>query len=432
MPQNRSTHLFVLGLDELNRDKLESVVAEEPIRVHPVLDLAALTSHEDFDVGATLDRAERQIRAHSEPVGGIINFWDFPVSLLAPILARRLGLSAPSLRGVLGCEHKYWSRVLQRRVAAEHVPPFESVDPFDDEALARIGVDYPFWIKPVKSFSSHLGFRVRHRRDLHRAIGHIRQGITEIGYAFNSFMERADLPADISSVGGNHCLVEGLIGGSQCTLEGFVHRGEMSAYGFVDSFRYPNRSSFSRYQYPSGLPRRVMKRMEEIARTVLEEIGLDDSAFNMEFFWDRRRGRIWILEINPRISQSHGDLFEKVDGIPHHQILVDLARGHRPCWTGREGDFRCAAKFFLRRFSDARVARVPTEAEIAEVVRRFPGALVDVPVREGMKLSDLDPQEQDSYSYNYAILFMGASSGRRLRVGFNAVREALPFVFEDP
>lgn len=66
---------------------------------------------------------------------------------------------------VLGCEHKYWSRLQQRQVAPEYVPMFEAVDPFNDAAMDAIGVDTPFWIKPVKSFSSHLGFRVGNFRE---------------------------------------------------------------------------------------------------------------------------------------------------------------------------------------------------------------------------------------------------------------------------
>lgn len=424
-------NLFVLGLDDFNRDKLEAVAYNQPIRFHPLLDLAALTSHEDFDVEATLARAEAEISNQPHQPHGLVNYWDFPVSLLTAMLARRLGLPGPGLEAVLGCEHKYWSRLQQKQVAPEHVPMFEAVDPFDDEAIDAIGVDYPFWIKPVKGFSSHLGFRVGNRGDLDRAIAEIRAGISEIGNAFNGFMEHAEVPPEVASIGGNHCLVEGLIGGSQCTLEGFMFGGRMHAYGIVDSFRYPNGSSFSRYQYPSGLPRRVKMKMTELAEAVLGLNGLNNNAFNMEFFWDRRRDRIWILEINPRISQSHGDLFQKVDGIPNHQVVVDLAMGVQPQWQPGDGEFRRAAKLFLRRFSDARVTRVPTQKEIDAVIERFPGTLVEIPVHEGMLLSEMEAQEQDSYSYNHAILFMGARSGRRLRANFKEAKKMLPFAFDE-
>ncbi|MFN2268555.1 MAG: acetyl-CoA carboxylase biotin carboxylase subunit family protein, partial [Desulfonatronovibrio sp.] len=235
-----SIDIFVLGLDDFNRNMLEAVDIGSQINFYPLLDMEAVTSSENYDVHATLDAAESQLRAYHRPLGGIIGYWDFPVSLMVPILAERLGLTAPSVKSVVGCEHKYWSRLLQKKAAPDHVPSFQSVDPFDDQALNEIQIAYPYWIKPVKSHSSNLGFRIRNRRDLKKAIKEIRSGIAEIGNAFNEFMNYADLPEEVARIGGNHCVVEGLIQGRQCTLEGFVHNGRIQVYGVVDSFRYPN------------------------------------------------------------------------------------------------------------------------------------------------------------------------------------------------
>jgi len=427
---SQTIDLFVLGLDDFNREKLEAVDFGQPLKFHPLLDLDGVTSSADFDVRGALDAAERQLRAFDGGVDGIIGYWDFPVSLMVPILAARLGLTAPSVDSVITCEHKYYSRLVQKRVAPGHVPAFQAVDPFDDAALDAIDIDYPYWIKPVKSFASHLGFRVDNRDDLDEAIAAIRDGISELGNAFSDFMDYADLPGRVGKVGGNHCIVERLIGGRQCTLEGFVSNGEVEVYGIVDSFRYPNGSTFSRYQYPSSLPRAVRQRMIELARAVIAETGLDHAAFNMEFFWDRRKDQVWILEINPRISQSHGDVFEKVDGAPHHRIITELALGRKPRWESAQGAFGAAAKVFLRAFEDARVTRVPTRAELEELQARYPGLEAQVMVEAGMRLSELEDQEQDSYSYVYAIVFVGASGARRLRECIAEIKDALHFELE--
>lgn len=427
---SKTIDLFVLGLDDFNRERLETIDLGLPLKFHPLMDLDTVTSSADFDVQAVLDQAERQLRAFDGSVDGIIGYWDFPVSLMVPILAQRLGLKAPSVASVITCEHKYYSRLVQQRVAPDHVPRFQAVDPFDDAALDAIGIDYPYWIKPVKSFSSHLGFRIDKREELDQAIKQIRAGIGELGNAFSDVMDYADLPGRVEKVGGNHCIVEALIGGRQCTLEGFVSNGEVEVYGIVDSFRFPNGSTFSRYQYPSSLPRPVRQRTVELARAVIAETGLDHSAFNMEFFWDRGRDQVWILEINPRISESHGDVFEKVDGAAHHRIIVELALGRKPRWETGHGEFGAAAKVFLRAFEDARVKRVPTSDEIEALQRQHPGLEVTVLVEEGMRLSDLLDQEQDSYSYAYAIVFVGASGAKRLRERITEIKDALRFELE--
>jgi len=305
-------------------------------------------------------------------------------------------------------------------------------DPFDNASIDAIGLDYPFWLKPIKSFASHLGFRIRSRADLDEAIPLIRAGIPELGELFNDFLAHVELPEEVADIGGMHCIAEAIVTGRQCTLEGFVHEGGVEIYGVVDSIRHANRSSFTRYQYPSRLPAGVQSRMSRIATRVVQRIGLDHTPFNIEFFWDEPRDQLWLLETNPRISQSHGELFEKVDGTPHHKVVVDLALDRRPHWTRGGGPFRCAGKFFLRQFSDALVTRVPTRAEIDAITERIPGTLVEVQAREGMLLSDLDPQDQDSYSYICALIFIGADNQRQLLERHRRCVESLRFEFEAP
>ena len=422
-------NVFVVGLDDFNRRKLDAVAGAGEYAFHPLLELGEVTARSGYPLERELDKAAGIIEATPGGADAIIGYWDFPVSLMVPVLCERFGLAAPRLEAVLQCEHKYWSRLVQRRVAPGQLPAFEAVDPFDDDSVASIGLGYPFWLKPIKSFASHLGFRIRGPGDLRDAVARIREGIPELGELFNDFLARAEVSEEVTPVGGLHCIAEAIVSGRQCTLEGFVHGGRPEIYGVVDSIRHANGSSFARYQYPSRLPRRVRARMAAIAERVIAEIGLDGTAFNVEFFWDESRDRLWLLEINPRISQSHGDLFEKVDGIPHHRVLLDLALDHRPEWRHGAGPFRCAGKFFLRRFSDALVTRAPSARDVAAVAEEIPGTLVEVQAHEGMRLSDLDAQDQDSYSYICALIFIGADSQRELLRRYRRCVELLPFEF---
>ena len=72
--------------------------------------------------------------------------------------ASALGLRWASLESVVKCEHKYWSRLEQRRVIDEY-PRFGLVD-LDDDPTLPDGLRYPVWLKPVKSASSALAYRV--------------------------------------------------------------------------------------------------------------------------------------------------------------------------------------------------------------------------------------------------------------------------------
>ena len=88
--------------------------------------------------------------------------------------------------------------------------------------------------------------------------------------------------------------------------------------------------SFFYYLYPSTLPQRVQDKMWEITRTIMSHIGYDNAGFNIEYYWDEVQNKIWLLEINTRIAQSHCDLFEMVDGVSHQQVTVDLGLGRKP------------------------------------------------------------------------------------------------------
>ena len=99
-------------------------------------------------------------------------------------------------------------------------------------------------------------------------------------------------------------------------MEGYVHQGEVTVYGVLDSINYPDTSCFLRHPSPSTLPEPVVRRLREVSVRVIRQIGMDAATFSIEYFYDPPSGDINLLEINPRHSQSHAELFEDVDGTP--------------------------------------------------------------------------------------------------------------------
>ncbi len=212
------------------------------------------------------------------------------------------------------------------------------------------------------------------------------------------------------------------------TLEGYVFEGEVVVYGAVDSIREGrHRSCFARYQYPSRLPRRVLARMAATTRRVMPHVGLANTPFNVEYFYDPRRDDYWLLEINPRISKSHCPLFQMVTGASHQEVMLEVALGERPDYPRREGRFACAAKFMPRHYEDAIVVCVPQAEDIARVQRAFPGTLVENEVTPGAQLSRLG--YQDSYSYEIAAIYMGAQSQAQLLADYRRCLDMLGYRF---
>lgn len=419
-------HVHVIGPSEFTFARLDDLPDRDRYDFHPLLRYEDILTTEPHSFDRLLREAEETLDA-APRVDGIIAFWDFPATCLAALLAARRGLPGPSLEAVLRCEHKLWARRVQREVVPDLVPPFERVDPFDEDALEKLQLEFPFWLKPIKSASSMLGFRIANEEDFRHALEETREGIHVYGEPFSETLRHAELPEDLARWGGQYCIAEGLIGGEQATLEGFVHRGEVQIHGIVDSIRHTNESTFSRYQYPSGLSRDLTTRMEDASRAVLEHVGYDEGTFNIEFFYDEENDDCWIVEVNPRISQSHAMLFELVDGAPNFAEMVSIAVGETPPARARTG-YPCAAKLFYRTvLEDAIVTAVPSEEEIRSIEETIPGVRVQVGVEVGTRLSDLPYQE--SYSYELAYLHVGGQDEGEILQKYQECVDRLTFAF---
>ncbi|AXK31610.1 ATP-grasp domain-containing protein [Streptomyces armeniacus] len=423
-------HVFVLGLDEKNTRTLNEMPHADQYRFLRLLEPAELQRGE-IRVAELIEKARAQLAAYDGPVDAIVGYWDFPVSSMVPLLCGEYGLRGASLEAVVKCEHKFWSRLEQRKVVDAY-PPFALLDLADDAGRGRLpeNLRYPVWIKPVKSYSSELAYRVEDDEQFRSAVATIKEGIGRLGKSFDDILQLLDLPAEVAEAGGEACVVEEALSGAQATAEGFSRNGQVEVYGIVDSLVYPGTSSFMRYQYPSALPARTQGRMAEISKKVIKQIGLDDSTFCIEFFCRPETGDVSILEINPRHSQSHAELFEHVDGVPNHHCMLSLALGRDPRLPYREGPYALAAKCHLRRFRDGVVRRRASDAELERLARDVPGVQVVPVVGEGSRLSETT-QAHDSYSYELAHVYVAADDEEELERKYERAVAALGFRFDN-
>ncbi|MEV0687275.1 hypothetical protein AB0I35_25735 [Nocardia sp. NPDC050378] len=423
-------NVFVPGLTELQRAEISTVEIPGGLRLHGLLDYDSLVEAEEFDFDELLDRARAELDAFDGSVDAIIAHWDFPTSVIVPILAAERGLPAPSLESVLRSEHKLWSRMLQRESVPECVPDFRAFDPFDPNALDGIDLDFPFWVKPVKAHSSQLGFEVHDPGEFATATETIRAEIGRIADPFDQALARVTVPADVRVAGGRTCLAEQIVTGTQAAPEGSMAAGEYRVHGVFDMRKDATGHSFAHLDYPAHtVPESVRDTMIEVSERYLRHVGYDNGCFNSEFMWDADTGKLWLIEINTRISQSHSDLFVKVDGTANHAVALDVALGRTPEMPHRKGRFAVAAQCMVPRYEDGVVTRVPDQSQIDALRRRFPDTVVNIDVAPGERLSELP--NQDPYRYKLATLYLGAADHDELEQRYQDCLEALPFEFEE-
>jgi hypothetical protein len=192
-----TANVFVLGLDELNRQTLEALPRAAELVLHPRLTIEELQHGDAIPLRDLIAKAEQQLASFEGSIDAIVGYWDFPVSSMVPILCERVGLPSASLASRLKCEHKYWSRLEQQKVIPDQVPRFAAFNPFAERPREQIDLDYPFWVKPVKAHSSFLGFRIDSDADFAPAIEEICDKIRCVALPFNEILDRADLPDEI-------------------------------------------------------------------------------------------------------------------------------------------------------------------------------------------------------------------------------------------
>ncbi len=431
--ENRDIHsprknVFVLGHDEKHQQDVVDIHDACRVRIHRLLGSEELINQDDYDIDALLDKA-RDVLDKFDSVDGMVCHWDFPVTSMHSILCAEYGLPAPSLTSLLKCDHKYWSRIEQKKAVPENTPAFCAVDPFDDRALEKFTLDFPFWIKPVKGYGSMLGFKIENADDFNRAIEETRKSIETLGDPFNNILQRVELPNELQGIDGNTMIAEQYIGGIEFAPEGYVQQGKCHVHGMIDMVIGPNGKSFERYEYPSTIPAAIQARATEVSAKLMKQIGFDNGCFNIEFFWNQETDKLWIIEINPRISQSHSYLFEKVNGLSNHEVAIAVALGETPRFGEKNGTYQRAAKFLHRRYDKRNMiaTQVPEQPDIEAFQEMQPDTLVYPRLQQGMQLADM--KEQDPYSYVIADILIAAQSRQELEQKYQQAAQSLPFDF---
>lgn len=423
MPYN----IFVLGLEDRGREALAGLPDAHQYVFHPLLTLQEM-QHGMVSLPELLRHTRQRLDAFTGRIDAIVGYWDFPVCMLVPILSANYGLPSKDLASVVKCEHKYWSRLIQQTVI-DAVPAFGLLEISDVAPRLPEHMSYPVWVKPIESFSSEGASYVEDDPALLQALAQARERGPRLGTAFDAVLDLVELPEHIVDIPGSAYMVEEAVTGKQCTVEGYSCGDHIQIIGTVDSLHYENSYSFLRYQYPSLLPQHVLDTMADLTRRVIDAMGLKQSTFNVEYFWDETTDRITLLEINSRHSQSHTKLFQWVDGMPNHLAMVDLALGREPQMPHRQGEYAMAAKWMLRRSRDGIVHRVPTAEEIQTIEHSCPNVTIDVVAQEGSQLSAADGQ--DSYSYVLAEICTAGTDEAQLQQLYQQCCDTLHFDIQD-
>lgn len=372
---------------------------------------------EDFDAVAYIDHVAR---LYAGEIDGVISSSDYPGAQVAAGVAARLGLPGAPIQASMACAHKYYARVACREAAPQATPPFELIE--IGKVLRDPSFAYPCFVKPVKGTFSVLSGLMRSHEELH---AYMQQPfLARYGRDYLRTFNGMCRALTNFAHDGNAVLAEGVLTGEQVTVEGWVSSGEVGVIGVTDSIMQPGTRSFVRFEYPSSLPQGVQSRMAEICERVVKQVGLDNTLWNVELFYDAGEDAISIIEINPRKASQFADLYEKVDGHNGFEASFCVAVGEKPSFRKGSGAFKFAASVPLRVFQKAQVLHVPGEQRIHDVEASHPGTMIWWECKEGELLSPTDEFE-DGHSKRYGVINLGADSRTELISKARAIEKEL-------
>ena len=370
-----------------------------------------------FDVRRFIDHLVRRWRGR---IDGVFSNNEYFGALIAAVVAERLGLPGSPPAAVITAQHKYYARLEQRRIAPEAVPAF-SVFPFNVRDPGGVGLPFPLYVKPVRATFSVLARRIENFEQLRRHLSFSwfeELVIRRLVKPFNDLMPlRPGYTID-----AHHLIAEEPIPGMEVNVDGYVHDGRISFLGLCDAVTFPGTSHFERFVYPSRVPPAVQERMRALASRLLLGMGYRHGFFNIEIMWNPATDRLMLIELNPRLASQLAGLYQRVDGINPHRMLLELCTGDAPRASRAPTGCSIAASLVSRRFDGRPLEREPQPAELASVRQRFPDAAVMLYLKRGQALAR---EMKWLGSYRYAVVNLGGASEEILNRRYAEIQRML-------
>ena len=344
---------------------------------------------------------------------GVVSHHEQFGALAAALVAEELGLPGAKPEAVLAAQHKLHAREVLQKVAPEANIAFAPLAVAYGDDIPH-GLSYPQFVKPVKAAFSVLARDVKNRDELQ---AHTRFGNREL-WVIRRLVEPFErvMQQRLPQAGTAHRMMLETplpLNTPQYNLDGWVFNGQAHALGVVDAVMYPGTQAFMRWEVPSQLAPTVQQRALEVAQKFLAAIDYSHGFFNMEFFHDPATDQLSVIEFNPRLASQFADLYRRVLGVDAHAMSLALALGQDPADLPRTAPSAgAAASQVYRSFDASAQIRMPNVEQQAQVMRRFPDALLFVYPKTGHAL------ERDFKwlgSYRHGIVHLGGRDRADLR-----------------
>ena len=339
-------------------------------------------------------------------------------SAFASRLSNYLGLKHTSLKAILTMQHKgLFAKLIAKRYL-EHILLTHYV--WVNKPLLPKEFKYPLFIRPVQSNMSESAFILNTRQEListlQKRVSHSRS-IKRLWQGQLLLSAGLNLPSHFDV---KNYIIQPYLKADQYTLDGFIASRKLSILGITRSVFTKNQRSFDRFEFPATITPGIKKQLEKLINYIITESGLDNTAFNLEFFVTKEK-QVIVIELNTRISAQFIPLFSQRFTQHPLDMNIQAAQGIQPNLTTKKSP-QFATCFILRRKRNCLALNMPTKKELIDILKLKNVVQVVLFAKANTKLSDY---RQDEYSYRYASIVIKGSSEFEIQKQFKIAKEKL-------
>lgn len=241
--------------------------------------------------------------AIEEKIDGVVNATEFAV-LVSSYVAEKMGLPGLDYEAAKIAKNKYEIRKKMLEKGITNVPQFFEIEKIEQIDIIKDKIRFPVILKPASGLGSLFVYKIDNLKDLIEKLPEVIDG---------SFNKKA--------------LIETFIVGQEYGAESFVYNGEVNVLAIMkkNMTPLPYRSELGHIM-PSELPENIEEEMKNIIKKLIEVIGINVGAVNMDIIISENN-QIYIIDVGARMGgnaiTSHIIPISK--GIDHIGNIIKVA-----------------------------------------------------------------------------------------------------------
>ena len=110
--------------------------------------------------------------------------------------------------------------------------------------------------------------------------------------------------------------------------------------------------------------------MADVADRLVRGLGVRQAQFNIEFFWDRGRDRIWVMR-STRVSATSSPTSTRTSTARTATTCSSISPSVAPRPSKRCRAYKFASSFVLRTFQGKTLTAVPTQGEVERFAAQY-------------------------------------------------------------